>query len=192
MHAFCLRLQDKDPTYIRRFIQRHLNFRPAFKKPYLLQDLTPSLTPQTCYERVSLSLHLPHLFLLQGETGSANVDEHDREFLGHFGPRYRHRDGIEGLLYKACTSVLLTLTVPLPHKTQNEATHLLSNPEALWTVLVINAPLRIVEGYREESSQHLTLLAQFVRGVHCAAFCQRTHLVRILVELKQQLSDSVS
>ena len=38
-----MRLQDEDFTFIRKFIQRHLDAEAAFKEPRLLQEVSPSL-----------------------------------------------------------------------------------------------------------------------------------------------------
>ena len=44
LNAFTLRLQDEDFTFIRKFIQRHLDFEATYKEPDLLQEASPSLT----------------------------------------------------------------------------------------------------------------------------------------------------
>ena len=113
--------------------------------------------------------------------------------MGKFRP-YRNDDENvdETRLYRASTSVLLSLVVPEKQLIQEEAVHLLSNPEALWTVLVINAPSRMVEEVRQEPEKFLTPLAQFVRGIRCALVSQRIHIVQILKEMKNQLKGTVS
>jgi hypothetical protein len=42
LHSFCIRLQDEDFTFIRGFIQRHVSLIANYRKPYHLQDLSPS------------------------------------------------------------------------------------------------------------------------------------------------------
>lgn len=42
VQAFSLRLHDEDPTFIRRFLQRHLTLKAAYKEPHHLPEASMS------------------------------------------------------------------------------------------------------------------------------------------------------
>jgi hypothetical protein len=42
VQAFCIRLHDEDPTFIRHFIQRHLRLKAVYKEPHHLQETSLS------------------------------------------------------------------------------------------------------------------------------------------------------
>ena len=42
VQAFCFRLHDEDPTFIRHFIQRHVRLKAAYKEPHHLQEYSLS------------------------------------------------------------------------------------------------------------------------------------------------------
>ena len=50
LYAFTMRLQDEDFTFIRKFVQRHLDAEATFKEPHFLQDVSPSLNSLVRYE----------------------------------------------------------------------------------------------------------------------------------------------
>src|SRR5207247_128579 len=95
--------------------------------------------------------------------------------------------GHDARLYKAASSVLLSLVVPEEKKSREEAHDLLTKPEALWTVLAINSPLYMAKGFQQEPAEFLTPLAQFVRGICGAVNSQRIHFDPILEGLKERL-----
>ena len=116
---------------------------------------------------------------------------HDRECLGYFGPDQTiAAQGHNGHLYKASSSVLLTLVVPGEEKHREEAIDLLSKPEAFWNVLVVNSPTQIVPGSSPDPTEYLTPVAQFVRGISSAVSSQRLHTDSIFEELRKQLAES--
>ena len=115
----------------------------------------------------------------------------DREFLRYFGshepPSVTKRGGS---LHKTSTSVLLTLVVPKQTEIAEEAIDLLSKPEAIWTVLIINGPTNTADGFSPDPEAFLTPLAQFFRGICGAIYMQRVNINEILEELKKRLSAS--
>ena len=116
----------------------------------------------------------------------------DRAFLGIFGPGIRKANSTGApCLYKSCSSVVLTLVSPTPTASQEEALSLLAEPEALWTVLLINAPLRMADKLRLEPDQYMTPIAQFIRGICGTVIAQRIHIARLVNELKGQISATV-
>ena len=72
---------------------------------------------------------------------------------------------------------------------REEALGLLSNPEALWTVLTINGPLNTVDGFSRDPAEFMTPLAQFVRGICGTVRSQRTQADAIFEDLKKQLQE---
>ena len=112
----------------------------------------------------------------------------DREFLGYFGPdQITLVEGHKARLYKASSSVLLTLVVPDKQESREEALDLLARPEALWTVLVINGPTHVSDGFFSDPLEYLTPLAQFVRGICGVINSQRMNIDPVFAELKRQL-----
>jgi hypothetical protein len=95
-------------------------------------------------------------------------------------------------LYKASSSVLLTLVLPEEQDSREEEMNLLSNPEALWNVLVINAPWGLALGANYESVKFLTPVCQFVRGIYSCLKLNHTNIAAIFWELKTQLRGSES
>ena len=140
------------------------------------------------YKRVSLSFHLPHLLLQSWEDSSQELEALDRELLGIFSPDPRLRDDERpGRLYRASSSVLLSLVVPINAESHEEAVDLLTVPEALWTVLLVNGSIHAADGFPSDPVEFLTPLTQFVRGVCGAVKLQRMHVSMILEGLKKQL-----
>ena len=187
MHAFCIRLQDEDHTFIRSFIRRHLEPKSIYVKHSRIQDVSPSQSMFISYKRTSFSFHLEHILLdkpVQDMDAADAAMDYDRRYIGLFRPYSTTSDDVPLALYKASSSVLLTLAFPEPAAAHEEDIDLLANPETLWTVLVINAPTHIVDGFRQEQLEHLTPLAQFIRGICIALVSQRVHLTHIFAELK--------
>jgi len=67
---------------------------------------------------------------------------------------------------------------------------LLTRPEALWNVLVINGSWRLAMRYRTEPAEYQTPLAQFIRGICSTIISQRANTTYILDELKERLKIS--
>ncbi|KAK2667267.1 hypothetical protein RAB80_016458 [Fusarium oxysporum f. sp. vasinfectum] len=150
LHAFCIRLQNEDYGFIRAFIERHLSLRCVQKVPYHWQQISPpqmDASRQQCYKRVTISCHLSYLTLDSDSQDAADTKESiDREAVFPFGHKTKdHHDDLPNShqsLFRASSSVLLTLAEPVESKSHEEETSLLRNPEALWTVIVLNSPLQ--------------------------------------------------
>lgn len=145
---------------------------------------------QRFYKRVSLSFHLPH-FLLQRPASQESPDTADREFLGYFGPKQYSKPG-KSLphLYKTSSSVLLTLVVPQEQTSRQEEHSLISTPEALWNVIIINGSWHMAMVSSQEPVEYLTPLAQFIRAICSTVTAQKDHMVLLLQELKECLTAS--
>lgn len=81
--------------------------------------------------------------------------------------------------------MLLTLVVPWEKKQREEAVELLSKPEAIWNVLVINGPSKLGSGFSADPAEFLTPLTQFVRGICGAINSQKLHIEPIFEGLKE-------
>lgn len=119
------------------------------------------------------------------EDSSDEKDVFDRACLFPF----MHKKGPEkfkGLhLFKASSSVLLTLAVPEESKSHEEETNLLRHPQALWTVLVINAPSQLASAHN--SAEYTTPIAQFIRGVTSSLRTQKTNAQYVCEALRDEL-----
>ena len=98
----------------------------------------------------------------------------------------------DSCLYKASSSVLLTLVLPEEQESREEEMSLLSNPEALWNLLVISAPWGLALGAVYESVKFLTPVCQFVRGTYSCLKLNHINIAAIFQELKTQLRGSES
>ncbi|KAF4628679.1 hypothetical protein G7Y89_g9480 [Cudoniella acicularis] len=195
LHPFCLRLLDEEFTFIRAFIQRHLLLETVYTEPSLFQVTTPSDREgsQKCYKRVTMSFHLPHLLLDSCSYPTPASTVVDRQFIDYFGPGPRHTL-IEGqpqqCLYKAASSVLLTISSHQEQTSREEEHRFLENPEGLWTVILVNGSWRMATRSNWEPQEYLTPLAQFVRGICSAVIAQKANIFPIIHELKERLRAS--
>jgi hypothetical protein len=73
---------------------------------------------------------------------------------------------------------LLTIALPEESQTREEEIGLLTNPKALWTVLIVNGPTGFALDV--ELPEHLSPCAQYVRGITASLYMQRAHAQRIL------------
>jgi hypothetical protein len=127
------------------------------------------------------------------EESDVEQRETDREFMGVFGTRHGMGPQDEDLcLYKTSSSVLLTLVLPHEQESREEEMNLLSNPEALWNILVINAPWGLALGANHESVKFMTPLCQFIRGIYSCLKLNHENVAMIFKELKTQLRASES
>ena len=155
--------------------------------------LTHSTSSQLSYKRSSFSLHLPYLFLRKMEHPDVKIDKIDEIELRCFSPfshqpHYLHYPH----LYKGTLSVLLTLVVPETATTES-GVPLLSLPEAMWTVLIVNTPSKIAgDPRKKEAPQFLTPLASFIRGICYTVMAHRMHIEQVLHSLKEQVNQAVS
>jgi hypothetical protein len=117
----------------------------------------------------------------------------DREFMEVFGSERRisPKDD-DPCLYKASSSVLLTLVFPEEQVSREEELSLLSNPEALWNVLVINAPWGLALGANYEPAKFMTPVCQFIRGIYSCLKLNHGNVAAIFRELRAQLRASES
>jgi len=146
---------------------------------------------QKCYKRVTLSCHLPHL-LLEAYSSSTNTSKFsDRKFLEFFQPKTNNlNNDNRQCLYKAASSVLLTIVTPEDQTSREEEHGLLSNPEGLWNVIVVNGNWHVASTSNLDPVQYQTPLAQFIRGICSAVISQRMNLLPIIHELNEQLRAS--
>jgi hypothetical protein len=72
---------------------------------------------------------------------------------------------------KSCASALLTLVVPEESPSREEEIKLLKNPQALWTVLIVNGIRPFA--FDHTSAQYSTPLSQFIRGITSSVCTQR-------------------
>ena len=91
-------------------------------------------------------------------------------------------------LITACTSVLLTLVIPEECPSREEAVALLKEPQALWAVLVVNSPSTFTQ--EGDATQHMTPIAQYIRGVANCLSVQHSHAGSIFTSLKVQLEQN--
>ena len=207
LYTFCIRLQYEDYRYIHAFIERHLSLRSELKLPYHWQETSPPQLDTVsqyilcslcviisanelqslliCYKRVTLSCHISYLTSNSGDEDEDKAEKLDRASLF---PLKENIGPITPPLFKASVSVLLTLAVPEESTTRKEEVELLSTPQALWTVLVVNSSSTFLSS--AEPSQHLTPIAQFVRGVASSLYTQRVNALMIHNLLRNQLNTS--
>ncbi|KAF2178421.1 hypothetical protein K469DRAFT_642743 [Zopfia rhizophila CBS 207.26] len=188
LHTFCIRLQNEDYGYIRAFIERHLSLQCFMKVPYHWQQTSPpeiDSSRQRCYKRVSLSFHITYLTLNPRDAGAAGKNVIDRTMLFPLHHDKVGNKSSDHSLFKASFSVLLTLVIPEESRSREEEIKLLRLPQGLWTILVVNCPLRFVSD--QEPEQHLTPIAQFLRGVTSSLHTQTTNAESIYEILREQL-----
>ncbi|KAK0612482.1 hypothetical protein B0T17DRAFT_543782 [Bombardia bombarda] len=193
LHVFCLRLQNEDPAFIRDFIQRHVSLQNVFKKPAQLQPMTPSdsdASERICYRRLSYSCHMSHLLLRQVDP---TIHLPDLSIISHFSPKPPASTKESLSLCRSSSSVLLTFALPQQSPTRREELGLLSKPECLWSVLVLNCLQFRNAGDTDDSnnpSATLTPVAQFLHGIHSALHAHRINEQHILDILKEKIEES--
>lgn len=112
----------------------------------------------------------------------------DRLIICPFGPNKGTEESHQLYLFKASSSVLLTLVLPEESSCHEEEIALLRNPQALWTVLVINGSSRSASD--NELLEHLTPIAQYLRGITASLSAQRINVQSIFDALKDHLRKS--
>jgi len=143
-----------------------------------------------CYKRVTLSCHISYLTLNSGDEdeNKDKAEKLDRASLFPLKENIGPTKSITPPLFKASVSVLLTLAVPEESTTRKEEVELLSTPQALWTVLVVNSCSTFLAS--AELRQHLTPIAQFVRGIASSLYTQKVNARMIHNLLRNQLNTS--
>lgn len=91
-------------------------------------------------------------------------------------------------LFKATSSVLLTLAIPEESESREEEVNLLRTPEALWTVLVVNCSSEFVSDHGPQ--QYLTPIAQYIRGIASSLSTQRINTQSIYDIIREGLKIS--
>ncbi|ORY00449.1 hypothetical protein BCR34DRAFT_606246 [Clohesyomyces aquaticus] len=173
VYALCIRLQDEDKAYIRKFIEHHLSLKSVMATPDHWQPISPPESGteqhQKHYRRVSMSFHLTYLTMSSVEIPTERHGDLDRSpiFALHSSKEATHTTNYH--LFKACSSVLLTLVIPEESISRKEEIQLLRSPQGLWTVLTINYPR---QNSNRELEEHLTPISQFIRGITAALLTQ--------------------
>lgn len=137
-----------------------------------------------------MSFHLSHL-LLQTDAGEDPTEFGlDRQYLGLFAPTPSHLFGDTASnpsLFKASSSVLLTLVVPEIQPSRREEQCLLETPQARWTVIVVSGSWQMASASSTHPVEYLSPIAQFVRGICGTVVSQRVNAVPIVQNLKERL-----
>ncbi|KAH8587293.1 hypothetical protein B0O99DRAFT_656496 [Bisporella sp. PMI_857] len=175
-YAFCIRLQCEDYGYIRTFIERHLGMRSILKEPYHWQQTSPPY----------LSCHITYLTLdCDNATERNAADMFDRSAIFSADQFKDVKSPSKLQLFKASSSILLTLAIPEESVSHEEEVGLLRVPQALWTVLAVNCSSEFASAY--EPRQHLTPIAQYLRGITSSLYTQRMNAKLIHEALKDAL-----
>jgi hypothetical protein len=138
-----------------------------------------------CYRRVSVSCHIKYLKLdnTHGSSLQSGAVNH-KPTSGSQGPGNGNIPLLN--LSEESSSTLLTIVIPEKSLTKEEESGLLTDPNGLWTVLVVNSPADFGSGF--EPSRHLTPVSQFLRGIVASLCTQRTNAQGIYSELKNLLA----
>jgi hypothetical protein len=140
---------------------------------------------QKCYRRVSLSCHITYLTLNSYDALESKEDLLDRATIFPF----EHYKGVTNpsdvYLFKAASSVLLTLVIPEESKSREEEVDLLRTPQALWTLLVVNCLSEFSSDHGP--GQYLTPIAQYIRGIASSLFTQRMNAQSIFEALRDEV-----
>ena len=94
-------------------------------------------------------------------------------------------DKAEPTIKTACSSVFMSLVSPEECPSREEEIALLKDPEALWTVLMVNSPPS--NTLEEDVAEYLTPIAQYIRGIVACVSVQQAHAQSIFASLKFQL-----
>jgi len=138
-----------------------------------------------------LSFHLSHLLLCAHSSLSAASGVIDRSLVGRFEPKSEaSSEENQQYLFKASSSVLLTITIPQVQPNREEEHRLLSDPEGLWSVIIVNGSWRMASTSNLEPLEFQTPIAQFVRGICSTVISQRVNIHPIVHELKEKLRAS--
>jgi hypothetical protein len=146
-----------------------------------------SQSRQKCYKRVTISCHITYLTLSNADERENTEDQLDRARIFPFHHRKTPAGSGEIFLFKASSSVLLTLCTPEESKSCEEEVRLLRTPRALWTVLAINSSAEFASDH--QTKQYLTPIAQYVRGITSSLHMQRTNAETIYGDMRKWLKD---
>ncbi|RYN73045.1 hypothetical protein AA0120_g12654 [Alternaria tenuissima] len=191
LFSLYIRLQNEDYGYIYAFIERHLSLRNVLKSPHRWQLMSSphiNSSVQRYYKRVTLSCHIIYLTLNHGYISNPDAAIVDRTLLF---PLHKQADGkTPKYVFKASTSVLLTIAIPEESASRQEETDLLKSPKGLWTVMVVNHALRLTLDQDQEPVENLTPITQYLRGISLSVNTQTMSAEAIYDHLKEQLAES--
>ena len=189
--TYSFRVRTKNQTYSRRRHHRNSNMYVFFSNKRCQTNVTQKTKLQRCYKRVTLSFHLPHLLLDSHSPSTNAASVIDRKFIDYFQPKANFHVADYGqCLYKATSSVLLTIATPQKQISREEENGFLSNPEGLWNVIVVNGNWRMASTSNLDPVEYQTPLAQFIRGICSAVISQRTNILPMVHELHEQVRAS--
>lgn len=209
LHAFCLRLQNEDPAFIRKFIQCHVSFQHTLNTPNLFQPMTTSdtdvvsslilfirsqLTPAKdsirCYRRLSYSCHIPHLVLEDIGDGAPRAGLPGLKLIEPFKPVRSTNIEDHKSLCQVSSSVLLTFFLPEASTSRQEEIGFLTAPRVLWALLTVNCNRSRSSSSENNQPTLLTPVAQFLEAINGALQTQRDDERNILDTLKARLAES--
>ncbi|KAI9702624.1 MAG: hypothetical protein M1820_006130 [Bogoriella megaspora] len=180
LQTSCLRLQQESFAFIEKFIDSHFSNRASFRDPDQMQPapgLSVYSSEQKCYRRVTLSCHFPYF-----ELDPINIDVAASGLeLGAYDRVKSSLTVSEAELRSKSSSVLLTLVSPTESATFEEEVRLLSNPEALWSVVIINSPISFSR--HADLAENLTPIAQYLRGIAACLQVQHYHAQHMFQDL---------
>jgi hypothetical protein len=91
-------------------------------------------------------------------------------------------------LFRASASTLLTIATTDESSSREEQRSFLKSPEGFWVVLAVNSPSRFAAD--EGPPEHLTPIAQYMRGVTSSLVVQRQNAESILDALREKIERS--
>jgi hypothetical protein len=91
-------------------------------------------------------------------------------------------------LFRASASTLLTIATTDESSSREEQISFLKSPEGFWVVLAVNSPSRFAAD--EGPPEHLTPIAQYMRGVTSSLVVQRQNAESILDALREKIERS--
>lgn len=135
---------------------------------------------------MTLSSHIVFLAPISVGTSGFRAADVDQELLF---PSRKPVAGIEFTpVLKATTSVLLTIAVPEESISRREEIDLLTCPQGIWTVMVVNCDERLARDMEQEPTEHLTPIAQYLRGITYSLRTQITNAEFLYDQLKERLA----
>ncbi|KAF2680728.1 hypothetical protein K458DRAFT_87165 [Lentithecium fluviatile CBS 122367] len=184
--ASCTRLQDEEEGYIRKFMERHLSIRNQIRIPQQWYETSgPQIdnSRQKLYRRATLSCHITYLTLSPQDASEETRDLIDRTAVFSFHHPTKTPSPTELYLFKATSSTLLTVCIPEESPTKQEEVNLLHSLQGFWTVLVVNC----IPGFASAHTEHLTPVAQYIRGLTSSLVTLRMSTQSILDALRVKL-----
>lgn len=132
---------------------------------------------------MTLSCHITYLTLSLQDASEDMRDLIDRTSIFSFHHPTKTPSPTGLYLFKATSSTLLTVCIPEESPTKQEDVALLRSLKGFWTVLVVNC----IPGYATAHNEHLTPVAQYIRGLTSSLVTLRMSTQSILDALKVKL-----